>query len=48
MFQKLENALMLNKFVLVYFDTWMWSIPKELLECNSQKYSKSYNYYYCR
>ncbi|KAL4090629.1 hypothetical protein QTP88_025428 [Uroleucon formosanum] len=45
---KLENALMLNKFVLVYFDTWMWSIPKELLECNSKKYSKSYNYYYCR
>ncbi|XP_015372838.1 PREDICTED: histone acetyltransferase KAT2A-like [Diuraphis noxia] len=44
----LKNALILSKFVLKYFDTWMWTIPKEQLKCNSQEYSKSYNYYYCR
>jgi len=48
MFQELENALIITKFVLKYFDTWMWNIPQELLKCNSQKYSKSYNHYYRR
>ncbi|XP_022174775.1 histone acetyltransferase KAT2A-like [Myzus persicae] len=45
---ELKNAYILTKFVLKYFDTWMWTIPKELLKCNSQEYSKSYNYYYRR
>lgn len=48
MFQELENALIVTKFVLKYFDTWMWNIPQELLRCNSRVYSKSYNYYYRR
>ncbi|XP_060875945.1 histone acetyltransferase KAT2A-like [Metopolophium dirhodum] len=45
---ELENALIVTKFVLKYFDTWMWNIPQELLKYNSQEYSKSYNYYYRR
>ncbi|XP_003244523.1 histone acetyltransferase KAT2A-like [Acyrthosiphon pisum] len=45
---KFEDALKVTKFVLKYFDTWMWNIPQELLKCDPREYSKSYDYYYCR
>jgi len=48
MFQELNDALIVTKFVLRYFDTWMWIIPKELMNCNTREFSKSYNFYYHR
>lgn len=48
MFQELKNFLILTKFILKYFDTWVWIPPRELLNFNSRQYSKSYHYYYQR
>ncbi|XP_026805268.1 histone acetyltransferase KAT2A-like [Rhopalosiphum maidis] len=45
---ELKDALIITKFVLRYFDTWMWFLPNRLPYTNPHEYSNSYVYYYRR
>lgn len=48
MFQELKISLIITKFVLRYFDTWIWTNPKQNLNYDLSEFSNSYEYYYRR